>query len=378
MRKRERHKMAYSARRVIYRPKFVGHCILKMQVRTESNLNVSEEKGLAYIQPCAAEVGKVMLESDITKLLRTTHREIIDFDVLCDILNTYKIRFSEMQCSLTLGVGRIKWRGKTISIFKKGKIKIREALNREDAMKMLQDFLRLIWGSLICEVCGQPAIYCAAGMCNKCLEENAQRELVDLEELPTGVILFNALINLSKPLSLLSETFSNILDGLRGGKISGVRVKDFERMLNRVNLLALDFMVQTPNIEQASLGFIPLGITLNLKTVFRTVDDLIKEINKNSNLLMQVDAKIKNNILEIFHKIGNLYESISQIASMKSDVQHDVKKVREILENIRRIREEEENTSSELNKRLFKLFEDADKIYLAGLRILNIFGVGGV
>ena len=118
--------MAYSARQVVYRPKFIDHCILKMQVKTESDLNVSEEKGLAYIQPCAAEVGKVMLESDITKLLRTTHREIIDFDILCDILNTYKIRFSEMQCSLTLGVGRVKWRGKTISIFKKGKIKIRE------------------------------------------------------------------------------------------------------------------------------------------------------------------------------------------------------------------------------------------------------------
>lgn len=368
--------MTYLAGQIIRYPKFVNHCILKMQLTVKSNLNVSEEKGFAYIQPCAAEVGKVMLESNLTKLVGTISNKIIDFNVLCNLLNIYKIRFSEAQCSLALGVSRVKWRGKTISIFKKGKIKIREALNNEDAIKMLQDLLRLIWGSITCKICEQPAIYCAAGICNKCLEENVQGEFVNLDELPTGIMLSNALINLSKSSSLLNEIFSNVLNGLHGEKISEIKVKDFERLLNRVDLNTLDFIVQTPNIKQASLGFVPLGITFNLKNVLKTVNSLIKEINQNLEALTRSNVQVKKEISDVFQKIVNLYEFISHVASMKSKVKHDTGEFRITLEDIRRLEEKVKDVSYGLNKFLSNIVKHFNEICLTGLRILNILGGG--
>ncbi len=365
----------HSATQVIHCPKFVEHCILRKNMTVGINLEISEEKGLAYVQPCAAEVGKVMLESDLTKLIKPVSDQIIDFNVLCDLLNAYKIRFSEFRCSLALGVSKIRWRGKTVSIFKKGKIKIREALNKEDALKSFQDFLRLIWGSFICEVCGKPAICCAAGLCNKCQEKNGEKNHVNLEDLPTGIMLSNALIDLTNIFPMLDTVFSNILNGINGTKISEIKVGNFERKLNRINIVVLDFMLQTPDIKQAVLGFIPLGITLNLKHVLLIINSLIKEINQNLDILIRFNTNAKDCLSGIFQETKSLYELIPQTISTDSNVHENVKKIGKILEKIKELEKGINNMSGEFKSFILRLVKYANEICLAGLRILNILGV---
>lgn len=341
-----------------------------------NNLQISEEKGLAYVRPCAAEVGKVMLESDLTKLLKPISGQIIDFNILCDLLNIYKIRFSEFRCSLALGVSKMRWRGKTISIFEKGKIKIREALNKKDALQTFQDLLRLMWGSLICEICGKPAIFCAAGICNKCLEEDVKRNNVNLEDLPTGIMLSNALIGLTNIFPVLDKVFSNILNGINRTEISEIRVGDFERKLNRVNTIVLDFMLQTPDIKQAVLGFIPLGVTFNLKNILTAINNLIREINQNLGMLIQFNTKIKGPLSNIFQEIKHFYEIIYQTIIKNSTVHENIEKIGKIIGKIKELEKEAKNMSGESKSFILRLTRDANEIVLAGLRILNVLGVG--
>ena len=365
----------HSATQIICYPKFVKHCILRKNMTIANNLQISEEKGLAYVQPCAAEIGKVMLESDLAKLLKPVSGQIIDFNVLCDLLNIYKIRFSEFRCSLALGVSKIKWRGKTISIFEKGKMKIREALNEKDALKTFQDLLRLMWGSLICEVCGRPAIYCAAGACNKCLKKDAKRDTVNLEELPTGIILSNALMDLTTIFSMLDKVFSNILNGINGAEVPEMKIRDFERKLNRVNTIVLDFILQTPDIKQSTLGFIPLGITFNLKRVLIVINNLIREINQNLDMLNQFNTKIKEEILNIFQEIKHLYETVPQIISKNRNVHENIEKIDRVLVKIKELEKKTKNMYGESKSFILRLTKDINEICLVGLRILNILGV---
>ncbi len=80
-----------------------------------------------YTKPCITEKDRIMAN--------TTLDINLDFERMCDMLKT---EFKDVVCSQKLGIVKINWKGKTILIFKSGKVSIRKAESEDDAIKTLE------------------------------------------------------------------------------------------------------------------------------------------------------------------------------------------------------------------------------------------------
>lgn len=225
----------------IFRPAFVEGCSLAKGVEIRELLEVKKET-ILYVQPCVSERGKLMADIELGKE-EIRAQPFIDPSTLCHLLEIHRRRFAELKCSPNLGAAKLKWKGREISIFKNGKLKIQRALDREEILRIANSISRLVWGAVICEVCGMPTIYCASGKCGKCrLEEKPAP--VQLEELPNAALLTEGYINLGK------ATDASKLKKFR---------EEFEKSLRTAQYLALFFTIEAPSKEDAALGLVLLG-----------------------------------------------------------------------------------------------------------------------
>jgi hypothetical protein len=167
-------------------PLLVDNCILSKGVEIQELLGVRKEAVL-YIQPCASERGKLMADIELSQEIDV---EFFDPKVLCSLLEIHRKRFAELRCSSSLGVAKVKWRGRDMSVFKNGKLKIQRAPTREEILKMANAMSRLVWGAILCEVCGEPGLSCASGECGKCRQGETSAKL---REVPGGELLRRAL-----------------------------------------------------------------------------------------------------------------------------------------------------------------------------------------
>ncbi|MEM2907964.1 MAG: hypothetical protein QXP65_02005 [Candidatus Hadarchaeales archaeon] len=220
-------------------PKFREDCSVSMGIEVRDLLKVRKEAVL-YVQPCVSERGKLMADVELRR--KEDKQQLIDPTVLCSILEIHKRRFVELRCSRSLGVAKFKLKGREISIFKNGKLKIQRALDREEILRAANSIARLIWAAVICDICRRPTIDCASGRCEQCIsEEGAER--VSLEEIPNAALIEAGYSNLRKAEELRS----------RG------RYQEFERALNAAKYLALFFTVEAADKETARLGLALLG-----------------------------------------------------------------------------------------------------------------------
>ena len=161
--------------------------------------------------------------------------QFIDPETLCSLLDVHRRRFEELKCSPSLGVAKLKWKGREISIFKNGKLKIQRALDRDEILRVANSVSRLIWGAAICEVCKQPTLNCASGKCKKCALEG--QTVVQVDNLPNSELLHQVCTNLEK-----------------ARKSPGS-----ENPLRAAKYLALFFTTEAPTKEDAALGLVLLG-----------------------------------------------------------------------------------------------------------------------
>ena len=214
-------------------PKFKDDCLLSRGIEIKDLLGVRKETVL-YVQPCATERGKLMADIELTK---DPDSLFMDPKTLCSLLEVHRRRFAEMKCSEKLGVAKLKWGGRDISIFRNGKLKIQQATDRDEILRIANSVSRLIWGSAICGVCGQPTINCASGTCGKCASED--KVAVQLGELPNSELLQQGYASLE-----------NLQDSTP---------EDSEVKLRKARYLALHFTIDAPNRADAALGLVLLG-----------------------------------------------------------------------------------------------------------------------
>lgn len=212
-------------------PKFRAECLLSKGVEVRDLLKVRKETVL-YVQPCASERGKLMADVE----LRQATEQFIDPPTLCSLLEIHRRRFAELKCSPNLGVAKLKWKGREISIFKSGKLKIQRALDRDEILRIANSVSRLIWGAALCDVCGQPTLSCASEKCVKCA--SGEKVAVRVEELPNA--------------DLLQQGYANLEKAQRSPE-------EFEKSLRAARYLALHFIVEAPSKEDAALGLVLLG-----------------------------------------------------------------------------------------------------------------------
>jgi len=231
-------------------PKFVGECSLTKGVEVGDILKFRKEAVL-YVQPCVSERGKLMADIELKR--EEVGTQALDPTTLCSLLEIHRRRFSYLKCSPNLGVAKLVWKGREISIFKNSKLKIQRALDKEEILRVANSVARLVWGAIICNVCGEPTINCASGKCVKCISEEKATN-VPLEQLPNAVLLVEGRLNLEKAVKASEH---------------GAQ-EEFERALQTAKYLALFFTIEASRKDEAILGLVLLGEAEQMENVHRS------------------------------------------------------------------------------------------------------------
>ena len=213
-------------------PKFRDDCLLSRGIEVRDLVRVRKET-VMYVQPCVSERGKLMADIELTK---EPSDRFVDPETLCSLLNIHRRRFAELKCSQSLGVAKLKLKGREISIFKNGKLKIQRALDRDEILRVANSLSRLIWGAAICEVCKQPTLNCASGKCGKCAL--GEKMTIQTDALPNVELLHQVIANLEKARKFPDES---------------------ENSLQAARYLALFFAAEAPSKEDAVIGLILLA-----------------------------------------------------------------------------------------------------------------------
>lgn len=211
-------------------PRFKDECLLSKGIEVQDLLKVRKET-VMYVQPCASERGKLMADIE----LQRAKEQFIDPQTLCSLLEIHRRRFAELKCSPNLGVAKLKWKGREISIFKNGKLKIQRALDRDEILRVANSVSRLVWGAAVCEVCGQPVLSCASGKCGKCT--SGEKVTLKVEELSA---------------ELLQQGYASLEKAQKSPD-------EFEKSMRTARYLALHHTIEAPSKEDAALGLILLG-----------------------------------------------------------------------------------------------------------------------
>ncbi|MFQ6051229.1 MAG: (Fe-S)-binding protein [Candidatus Hydrothermarchaeota archaeon] len=277
-----------------------------VEIGASSTVVIGEE-GIAYIHPCVTE-GKVMVDGRLTSGPEgqvDLKYGFLDPMMLCYVLRIYEI-FKDVKCSPELGIAQIKYDGKSILIFQNGKIKIREALDKDDVMKTLRLVSRVIWGSIICSCCGNASVDCASGGCSDCTTqicpvlaggppeplEEAEKEKIEettgsttfvrIEKLDTGSIFLDGIKFLDEIYEIAIKNMDTLIEKFNGreGNImySEQMIRD---LFDKANKKAIEFIVKTPRKQDATIGLLLSGIASDLTRIAESTFNLwkYKDIN---------------------------------------------------------------------------------------------------
>lgn len=289
--------------RVLY-PRFSETCIVRRGAELEDHLKVGSET-VAYIEHCAAEAGKVTASATFSTATRG-RLPFLDASVLCLIIDAYKNRLAEAKCSLSLGLGRIKWKGRNLLISRDGKVRVRLALSKEDVLRILKSASRLVWAGIICSDCGEPAIQCASGSCSRCLQSESSildRSMTtslggkvvngvhstsfEIEKLFNGPLLVKGYESVEKAAAKMSErwdTLVNFFKDLQSSPPKQLEATEIERILHRIMLIALIYITEAPNKQDCMPGLLLLGLTSDLKFTHNLFENVSGTLLENAAL----------------------------------------------------------------------------------------------
>lgn len=295
----------------VFNPRFSESCIVKRGPELEDQLTLGTES-IAYIEHCAAEAGKFTAAATFSTA--TSGKPFLDASVLCLIIDAYRNRLSEAKCSSSLGIGRIKWRGRTLLISKDGKVKVRLALSKEDVLRILKAASRLVWASIICGDCGEPAIQCVSGNCSGCLQSEPPitdrpmansldvKTSFELEKLFNGSLLVKGYESIENAAAKMSERWDTLVNFFRNPQPSPpkqLEATEIEGILNRVMLFALIYVTEAPNKQDCMPGLLLLGLASDLRFTYNLFENVSRKLSENSTLWTSIGKEITAKIQEV-------------------------------------------------------------------------------
>jgi len=253
---------------------------------------VNEETGITYIHPCITEAGKVAAEAKLTsgpEGAPDLKYGFYDPLQLCAILNTTEF-FQDVKCSPSLQIGRVNLDDKTVLIYKDGRINVRKAKDKEDAIRTIRQVSRSLWGAIICS-CGNASVDCASGGCEQCIAQicpvisGGPPDPTVTNWSPTQQTTASTIFERVKTLETrkhfeegmkrLDEAFSLFerasLKFLKEHSVNALTLRLIEEKIVQVKKLAIRFIVETSNVYDAAIGLILSGVATDLS---RIVDGL--------------------------------------------------------------------------------------------------------
>ncbi len=247
---------------------------------------VIEETGVTYIHPCISEAGKVTAEARLTSGPEGAFDlkyGFYDPIQLCMILNMAGF-FEDVRCSPKLGIGRVTVGDKTALIYKDGRINVRQAKDRDDAIRTVRLISRSLWGAIICSCCGNAGVDCASGGCEDCVTQicpvigGGPPDPTIASRGPTQQTTASSIFDRAKALETqayfeegvkqLDEAFEIFEKAshkfLEKQIIDKAALKSIEEKITEANGSAIKFIVETPSVYDAAIGLILSGIAIDL------------------------------------------------------------------------------------------------------------------
>lgn len=310
---------------------FLEGCALREEIEGGKFIEFGEEE-ITYIQPCASEKGRITADVMMGKEGTT----FFEPSTLCSILEAYRPMLAEERCSRPLGVAVIKWKGRDITVFKSGRVNVKRALTKQDALKVLRSLNRLLWGSVICAKCGRPVIECASGRCGKCMEGGDMRgAAASLKEKFYGAFLTKAL---EKLIEVSRRALSCRVDELNRLKL------ETQQKIDGAIVDILNYLIEAPRASEAALGVAALGLATELKEAVQTLINValttrregLKELNKIAiDALNLVGAAILGE--EFKGKLENLEAKIGEVEGGEPQAKPKVGAVEQVIKRLPRL-----------------------------------------
>jgi len=286
------------------------------------------EEGITYIHPCISEAGKVTAEARLTS---GPEGEVelkygfYDPVMMCWILSQSGI-FNNLKCSPRLGVARVDVDGKTIMVFQDGRINVRKAKDRKDALQAIRLVSRTLWGSIICSCCGNTGVDCASGGCEDCVtrvcpvlaggppdplastrgpsDQTVTSTIFDrAKKLEAGEYFFEGVRRLDRVMSLLAEVAQKISEG----QFDRPPIKAMNEDIDVANRLAIRFIVETPRVQDATIGLILAGVSLDIRRMVAGLEALAE----NRGTLLETSRELLREAVDIADRAYNAYRYVN-------------------------------------------------------------------
>ncbi len=205
---------------------------------------------------------------------------------LCETLNMAGF-LEDIRCSPKLGVGRATIDDKTVLVYKDGRINVRKAKDRQDAVQTIRLVSRILWGAIVCSLCGNAGVDCASGGCEECVsrvcpvigggppdptvtsrgskkQATASTIFDRAKRLKTKGYFEESVKHLDEAFKVLEETSLRFLEERF---VDDSKLKIVEENIAKVNKYVAKFIVETPNVYDAAIGLVLSGAATDLKRI---------------------------------------------------------------------------------------------------------------
>jgi ArsR family metal-binding transcriptional regulator len=144
----------------------------------------NEDEDIIEISPCT-EDGYVTLETQLRSkiMVRDLFSDFFDQYQLCISLSEVD-DLESMNCSSKMGYALVENKGKRTHVFKTGRIIMRRADDREDALHTLGHISRMLMSARLCS-CQNTLVDCFGGACENCINGSCAA-LIDATEVKEG------------------------------------------------------------------------------------------------------------------------------------------------------------------------------------------------
>jgi hypothetical protein len=243
----------------------------------------NQDGDIIEINPCT-EDGYVTLETQLRSkvMAQDLFADFFDQYQLCESLTEADI-FDKMNCSPKMGYALAEISGKRTHVFKTGKIIMRRADDKEDALSTLNKISRMLMPARLCS-CNNTLVDCFGGSCKIC-SEGSCAALIDATEIGEGYedegntigkvledIDMNKYPGLFDNFKLLDEIISDIRkidEDLKNGKeidVDAYMIKTNE-LAKRISRSCMESSLQNDDVSKTLITLTQCGIVKNLLRV---------------------------------------------------------------------------------------------------------------
>jgi hypothetical protein len=290
--------------------------------RKHPHPNVDES--MIEITPCT-EDGFVTLEVQLKSKSKNQDlfSDFFDQYQLCISLSEVEI-FNKMNCSSKMGYALAESEGKRIHIFKTGKIILRRADDREDALKALAKVSKLLMPARICS-CSNTLADCFGGSCENCKEEICTA-LIDALEVREGYdegsyTICEVLKEIDEEdqgkLTLNFKILGDIMDEIRkiDSDIKNGKLEDKEIYKERIDKVIVELNKSCTNIF---LGETDVTNAIVALTQYGLARDLLRARDGLLSLDTKVDAEHYNKATKLLYDAYSAFERRDVKSSLAS------------------------------------------------------------